>query len=590
MKLAHRLLSLVLALAMTATLLPASPVFAAETSSVAAAESASVGTVTGFGTLETQEIALAEKIDLDTLLSSMPSTLPVYLDDSDEVTEIPVTWYCLDDYETSNDYYFQFSPSWDTAAYPLLDGLDVELDAPYIAVYLVQATAMASSSTTTVTGNSNETTIFTYLTGTMGLNTAAACGIMANMYAESSFKPTASCTDSNGLTSYGLCQWNGSRYTNLKNWCSSNGYSYKTVTGQLNFLAYELSTSTYNYILKYLQGVSNSASGAYDAGYYWCYYFEQPANKTTQSKTRGNLAKNTYWPVYSALVSSSSSSSSSNSSSSASAPVLSDYTTPGTSMTYGTLFTLKGTITASSAITSVTAGVYNSSGKAVTSASATPNSTTFNVYELDEDVLFSQVPVGSYTYVIEATVDGTTYTVLDYSFKVTARKLSNATISSINARYTYTGSKIKPTPKVKYSGTTLTKGTDYTVSYSNNKSVGTATITIKGTGNYTGSVKKTFKIVPKKVSNLAVKSSSSKKITVTWTALKSVRGYQIQYSTSSDFSNAKTVTVVGTSNKKKVISGLKSGKTYYVRIRSYSKVSGTNYYSFYSSKVKIKVK
>ncbi|MCC8076160.1 MAG: phage tail-type lysozyme domain-containing protein [Clostridiales bacterium] len=584
MKAAHRLLSFVLALSMTVTLLPVSPVLAAETSSVAAAESTAAGTVTGFGELETQEIALAEKIDLDALLESMPSTLPVYLDNSSEVTEIPVTWYCLDDYETSNDYYFQFSPSWDTDAYPLLDGLDVEVDAPYIAVYLAGVTAMSSSSST-VSGNSNETTIFTYLTGTMGLNTAAACGILANMYAESAFKPTSSCTDSNGLTSYGLCQWNGSRYTKLKSWCNSNGYNYKTVTGQLHFLSYELSTSTYNYILKYLQGVSNSASGAYNAGYYWCYYFEQPANTTTQSKTRGNLAKNSYWPFYSALVSASNSSASS-----ASAPVLSDYTTPGTSMTYGTLFTLKGTITASSAITSVTAGVYNSSGKAVTSASATPNSTAFDVYELDEDVLFSQVPVGSYTYVIKATVGGTTYTVLDYSFKVTARKLSNATISSIDARYTYTGSSIKPTPKVKYSGTTLTKGTDYTLSYSSNKSVGTATITIKGTGNYTGTVKKTFKIVPKKVSNLKVKSSSSKKITVTWTALKSVRGYQIQYSTSSDFSNAKTVTVVGTTNKKKVISSLKSGKTYYVRIRSYCKVSGTNYYSFYSSKVKIKVK
>ncbi|MCD8147009.1 MAG: fibronectin type III domain-containing protein [Clostridiales bacterium] len=190
-------------------------------------------------------------------------------------------------------------------------------------------------------------------------------------------------------------------------------------------------------------------------------------------------------------------------------------------------------------------------------------------------------------------VSGTNY----YSFysskvkiKVTARKMSNATVSSVDARYTYTGKTIKPTPKVKYSGATLTKGTDYTVSYSSNKAVGTATITIKGTGNYTGTVKKTFKIVPKKVSNLKVKSSSSKKITVTWTSLKSVRGYQIQYSTSSDFSNAKTVTVVGTTNKKKVISGLKKGKTYYVRIRSYCKVSGTNYYSFYSSKVKIKVK
>ncbi|MCD8189897.1 MAG: phage tail tip lysozyme [Clostridiales bacterium] len=513
----------------------------------------------------------------------MPSTLSVYLDGSDEATEIPVTWYCLDDYETSDDYYFQFSPSWDTDAYPLLDGLDVEVDAPYIAVHLVQVVALSSS-------DSNETTIYTYLTETMGLNTAAACGILANMYAESSFNPTASCTDTNGLTSYGLCQWNGSRYTSLKSWCSNNGYNYKTVDGQLHYLSYELSTSSYSYILTYLQGVDNTADGAYDAGYYWCYYFERPSDTANKSKVRGNLAKNTYWPIYSALSSSNNSSSSNSSSSTASAPVLSSYTTPDTSMTYGTYFTLRGTITASSAITSVTAGVYDSSGNAVTSATATPNSTTFNVYTLDNDVLFSQVPVGSYTYVIKATVNGTSYTLLDYSFKVTARKLSNATVSSVNARYTYTAKNIKPTPKVKYSGTTLTKNTDYTVSYSNNKKVGTATITIKGKGNYTGTITKTFQIVPKKVSNLKVKSSSSKKITVTWTSLKTVRGYQIQYSTSSDFSNAKTITVVGTTKKKKVISGLKSGKTYYVRIRSYCKVNGTSYHSFYSSTKKVKVK
>ncbi|MCD7838924.1 MAG: phage tail tip lysozyme [Clostridiales bacterium] len=579
MKVARRLLSLVLALVMTAALIPAPPALAEEADPSAVAEAAVIGTVTGFGELETQEIALAEKVDLDTLLGAMPSTLSVYLDGSDQTTEIPVTWYCLDDYESSNYYYYQFSPSWDTEAYPLLDGLDVELDAPYIAVYLVQVTALSSSDTTTVTSNSNEATIFTYLTETMGLNTAAACGILANMYTESSFKPTASCIDTNGLTSYGLCQWNGSRYTNLKKWCNNNGYDYKTVTGQLNFLSYELSTSTYNYILKYLQGVDNTANGAYNAGYYWCYYFEQPANRTTQSKIRGNLAKNTYWPVYSAYPSSNSTS-----------PILSDYTTPGTSMTYGTYFTLRGTITASSAITSVTAGVYDSSGNAVTSASATPNSTTFNVYKLDADVLFSQVPVGSYTYIITTTMGGTTYTLLNYSFKVTARKLSNATVSSINARYTYTAKNITPSPTVEYGSTTLTKNTDYTVSYSSNKKVGTATITIKGKGNYTGTVIKTFKIVPKKVSNLKVKSTSSKKITVTWTSLKTVRGYQIQYSTSSDFSNAKIVTIVGTTNKKKVLSGLKSGKTYYVRIRSYCKVNGTNYYSFYSSKVKIKVK
>ena len=42
----------------------------------------------------------------------------------------------------------------------------------------------------------------------------------------------------------------------------------------------------------------NTADGAYDAGWYWCYNFEVPANRETVSVTRGNLAKNTYWEQY----------------------------------------------------------------------------------------------------------------------------------------------------------------------------------------------------------------------------------------------------------------------------------------------------
>ena len=57
--------------------------------------------------------------------------------------------------------------------------------------------------------------------------------------------------------------------------------------------------------------------------------------------------------------------------------------------------------------------------------------------------------------------------------------------------------------KIKYNGKTLKKGTDYTVSYTNNKKKGTATATITGTGNYTGSVDKDFEVDVKK------KSSSS---------------------------------------------------------------------------------
>ncbi|MCC8120466.1 MAG: hypothetical protein LIO42_00385, partial [Oscillospiraceae bacterium] len=59
---------------------------------------------------------------------------------------------------------------------------------------------------------------------------------------------------------------------------------------------------------------------------------------------------------------------------------------------------------------------------------------------------------------------------------------------------TYTGSPITPTVTEKNGSTTLTTGTDYTLSCKNNTNVGTGTVTITGKGNYTGSVTKTFSI------------------------------------------------------------------------------------------------
>lgn len=131
-----------------------------------------------------------------------------------------------------------------------------------------------------------------------GLNPAAACGVMANMEAESNFNPTA--TSSGG--SYGLCQWTGSRKTNLYNYCNKNGLSASTVEGQVEFLLYELQTS-YKSVYNALKGVSNSADGAYNAGYKFCYDFERPANKSSRSSQRGNLAKNSYWTSYQSFAS-----------------------------------------------------------------------------------------------------------------------------------------------------------------------------------------------------------------------------------------------------------------------------------------------
>ena len=75
------------------------------------------------------------------------------------------------------------------------------------------------------------------------------------------------------------------------------------------------------------------------------------------------------------------------------------------------------------------------------------------------------------------------------------KMLTHPTISIEDiASVTYTGSAKKPNVIVKDGETTLVEGKDYTVTYSNNTNAGTATVTITGKGNYTGSVSKNFTI------------------------------------------------------------------------------------------------
>ncbi len=79
-------------------------------------------------------------------------------------------------------------------------------------------------------------------------------------------------------------------------------------------------------------------------------------------------------------------------------------------------------------------------------------------------------------------------------FEITAADVENATITGVDESYGYTGSAIEPTVTVTLSGITLVKDTDYTVSYTNNTALGTATVTLTGKGNYTGVKTVTFEI------------------------------------------------------------------------------------------------
>ena len=80
------------------------------------------------------------------------------------------------------------------------------------------------------------------------------------------------------------------------------------------------------------------------------------------------------------------------------------------------------------------------------------------------------------------------------SLSDTSIKLDSAIVKARVSDRAYTGSAQQPKPTVVAAGSVLKEGTDYTLSYSNNVNIGTASVTIKGKGNYRGSVTKNFKI------------------------------------------------------------------------------------------------
>ncbi|MBR3720887.1 MAG: hypothetical protein IKN09_04030, partial [Clostridia bacterium] len=98
------------------------------------------------------------------------------------------------------------------------------------------------------------------------------------------------------------------------------------------------------------------------------------------------------------------------------------------------------------------------------------------------------------------------------TFKIDQLNVSKLTIGTI-ANQTYTGKEIKPVVSVKNGNTVLKLNTDYTVSYKNNINAGTATATIKGKGNYTGTANKTFKIF-KDISKCTIQDIPVQKLTI----------------------------------------------------------------------------
>lgn len=160
-------------------------------------------------------------------------------------------------------------------------------------------------------------------------------------------------------------------------------------------------------------------------------------------------------------------------------------------------------------------------------------------------------------------------------------KASNIKLST--TLYTYDGKVKTPSVTVKDSkGKTLKRNTDYTVSYaSGRKYVGKYAVKVTFKGNYSGSKILYFTVKPRATS-ISSLAAGSKSFSVKWRKQTSqITGYQVQYSTSSKFTKAKTYTFSSKTTSKKV-TRLSGKKKYYVRVRTYKRVGNTNYFSSWS--------
>ncbi|MGN0046303.1 MAG: phosphodiester glycosidase family protein [Eggerthellaceae bacterium] len=194
-------------------------------------------------------------------------------------------------------------------------------------------------------------------------------------------------------------------------------------------------------------------------------------------------------------------------------------------------------------------------------------------------------------------VKDTTVTVngVKYAFNaegnLKVKKLSACSIASL-ADMTYTGKALTPKVTVKDGSSTLssekTSGkvqyNNYTVKYTDNTKIGTATVTITGNADrgYSGKVTMTFKIEPKGTSISKVKTAPGT-FEVSWNKQSSATtGYQIRYATNSSMKDYKTSRITSTSTLSKKVTGLKAKSNYYVQVRTYTKVGSTYYYSDWS--------
>ena len=174
---------------------------------------------------------------------------------------------------------------------------------------------------------------------------------------------------------------------------------------------------------------------------------------------------------------------------------------------------------------------------------------------------------------------------------------SSQKVTSVKSQYVTKAGKsftLKPKAKTKLTYTSSNKNVAVVSSTGKVtvKAGGCTYITVKASenGNYKSATVKT-KIIsaPRSFTSKdisKVKKTGKTKAKITWKALTGAKGYTVQLATKKSYKGAKTVK---NSKNSATLKGLKKGKTYYVRISAYTKVSGKKYANkWYTVKFKMK--
>ena len=128
---------------------------------------------------------------------------------------------------------------------------------------------------------------------------------------------------------------------------------------------------------------------------------------------------------------------------------------------------------------------------------------------------------------------------------------------------------------------------NYTVKYKNNKSIGDATVIVTLRGAYKGTLKSSFKIIPKGTKLKSVQAASNKLI-VTWKKQTvQTKGYQIEYAQNAAFTKGLKKVLIRNTDVTVAELPVKQKGTYYLRIRTIAKPADTPIFSEWSKTITI---